>query len=175
MTVIVLNGTSSSGKSSIAAELLSILDDTYYHLPRDAFNAMRARRPVDDEQLESILDKMVRGYHRAVAGMAATGNNVIADHVVRERSWALDLLDVLSGDVVLVGVRCPLPELIRRETERGDREPGIAARQYDRVHRDLPYDLTVDTSVESPRECALRVARFVESAALRRFEARGVE
>jgi chloramphenicol 3-O-phosphotransferase len=31
--------------------------------------------------------------------------------------------------VVLVGVHCPLQELERREQERGDRAPGLAARQ----------------------------------------------
>lgn len=41
--IIFLNGTSSSGKSSIARELLGLLDGVYSHLSVDAFNAMRAQ------------------------------------------------------------------------------------------------------------------------------------
>lgn len=42
--IVFLNGTSSSGKSSIARELLDILDEPAFHLPVDAFHAMRSRR-----------------------------------------------------------------------------------------------------------------------------------
>ncbi|MEJ8652328.1 hypothetical protein WKI65_30630 [Streptomyces sp. MS1.AVA.3] len=42
--IIFLNGTSSSGKSSIARELLLTLDETYFHMPVDAFHAMRSRQ-----------------------------------------------------------------------------------------------------------------------------------
>jgi len=38
-TVILLNGTSSSGKNSTARELLSLLDGSWFHLPVDAFPA----------------------------------------------------------------------------------------------------------------------------------------
>lgn len=43
--VIFLNGTSSSGKSSIATELLRTLEEPCFHMPVDAFHAMRSRTP----------------------------------------------------------------------------------------------------------------------------------
>jgi chloramphenicol 3-O-phosphotransferase len=41
--IIFLNGTSSSGKSSIAEQLLLVLDRPYFHMSVDAVNAMRAK------------------------------------------------------------------------------------------------------------------------------------
>jgi chloramphenicol 3-O phosphotransferase len=127
--IIFLNGTSSSGKSSIAKELLPALDDTYFHMPVDAFHAMRARRDFTPDELQSALRHTWMGFHRAVAGMAASGNNIVVDHVLSEQWRLLDCVALFAPeDVVLVGVRCPLPELERREQERGDRPLGLACR-----------------------------------------------
>lgn len=106
--VIFLNGTSSSGKSSIATELLRILDEPYFHMPVDAFHAMRSPVPIEPGRLDTVLHRTWRGYHRAVAGMAAAGNNVVVDHVL-SAEWRLrDCLSLfVPEDVVLVGVHCP--------------------------------------------------------------------
>lgn len=169
---ISLNGTSSSGKSSIAAELLRILDAPYFHLSVDAFNAMRARRDLAPEQLEIVLERTVLGFHRAVAGMAAAGNDMVVDHVLRERSSLLDCLTLFAPyDVVFVGVRCPLSELERRERARDDRQPGRAAYQFDRVHSHGLYDVECDTSTRTPRDCAAQISSFVrEQPTIRAFE-----
>src|SRR2546425_4801162 len=42
--VVVLNGTSSAGKSGIAAELQRAMEVPYFHLAIDRFHAMRARK-----------------------------------------------------------------------------------------------------------------------------------
>ncbi|MCZ0990997.1 phosphotransferase-like protein [Streptomyces diastatochromogenes] len=161
-TVILLNGTSSSGKSSIAGALLDLLDGTWFHMPVDAFHSMRCDQPIADEDLQAEIDRTAKGFHRAAAGMAAGGNNLVVDHPLSRRWRLLDLLDLLvPEDTVLVGVRCPLPELERRERERGDRELGLAALQFDKVHAHGVHDLDVDTSLLSPEECALRIRDFL--------------
>ncbi|MGW2748281.1 phosphotransferase-like protein [Streptomyces sp. NPDC001450] len=161
-TVILLNGTSSSGKSSIARALLDLLDGTWFHMPVDAFHSMRCDKPIADGDLQAEIDRTAKGFHRAVAGMAAGGNNVVVDHPLSRRWRLLDLLDLLvPEETVLIGVRCPLPELERRERERGDRQPGLAAMQYDQVHSHGVHDLDVDTSLLSPEECALRIRDFL--------------
>ncbi|MEU1460563.1 AAA family ATPase [Streptomyces sp. NPDC005727] len=161
-TVVLLNGTSSSGKSSIARALLEVLDGTWFHMPVDTFHAMRGGRPVAGADLPAEIDRTVKGFHRAVAGMAAGGNNLVVDHPLSRRWRLLDLLGILvPEDTVLVAVRCPLPELERRERARGDRQPGLAALQYEHVHAHGPHDVEVDTSVLSARECALRISDFM--------------
>jgi hypothetical protein len=68
-----------------------------------------------------------------------------------ELDWArmrpADLVELLAPlDVFFVGVHCPLPELERRERQRGDRRPGEARRDFHVVHRFTEYDLTIDAT-----------------------------
>jgi chloramphenicol 3-O phosphotransferase len=71
-------------------------------------------------------------------------------------------LTVLAGlDVLLVGVHCSAAELARRERTRGDREPGQAAYQLERVHAHGLYELECDTTSASPLVCALRIREFL--------------
>ncbi|KAB1140493.1 AAA family ATPase [Streptomyces luteolifulvus] len=160
--VIFLNGTSSSGKSSIAAELLRILDEPYFHMPVDAFHAMRSRAEIPPDRLDTVLHRTWQGYHRAVAGMAAAGNNVVMDHVLSAEWRLTDCLSLfVPQDVVFVGVHCPLEELERRERERGDRPSGLAARQLAQVHARGVYDIECDTGSSTPRACAGRIKDFL--------------
>ncbi|NKE58199.1 AAA family ATPase [Lentzea sp. PSKA42] len=166
--IIFLNGTSSSGKSSIASELLRVLDTPYFHLSVDAIGALRAVErtlELDGPELADVLRRTRAGFHRAVAGMAQAGNDVVVDHVLSE-PWRLqDCLDVWEGlDVVFVGVHCPPDELERREKARGDRVPGQAAAQLPFVHQHGLYDFECDTSTSSPRECALAIRGFLVQA-----------
>lgn len=160
--IVFLNGTSSSGKSSIAKELLAVLEEPFFHMPVDAFHAMRSRKELGPEEIQDMLHRTWRGYHRAVAGMAAAGNNVVVDHIFSE-PWRLrDCLALFPPrDVVLVGVRCPLAELERREQARGDRPWGLAALQFEKVHAHGVYDVECDTSEADPAKCARRIAEFL--------------
>jgi chloramphenicol 3-O phosphotransferase len=161
-TVIFLNGTSSSGKSTIARELLRTLDGPYFHMAVDTFHAMRSTTPVAAQDLPTVLHRTWQGFHRAVAGMAAAGNDIVVDHVLSARWRLLDCLALLEPrDVVFVGVRCPLTELERREKARGDRPGGLAARQLEQVHAHGVYDIECDTSREDPGTCARRIREFL--------------
>ncbi|MFI0787509.1 chloramphenicol phosphotransferase CPT family protein [Streptomyces lydicus] len=161
--IIFLNGTSSSGKSSIARELLDILEDgVFFHLAVDGFNAMRTKRALGAEELDAALRRTRMGFHRSIAAMAEVGNDVVVDHVLSEPWRLLDCLTVLPPeDVLFVGVHCPLDELARREESRGDRPPGLAVQQYDLVHGHGDYDLECDTSTADPRACAQRIKEFL--------------
>lgn len=160
--IIFLNGTSSSGKSSIAKELLQVLDEPSFHMPVDSFHAMRTRREMSPEELPAVLRRTWMGFHRAVAGMAAAGNTLVVDHVLSEEWRLLDCLELFTArNVVLVGVRCSLDELRRRERARGDRPVGLAARQFEHVHAHGLYDIECDTTTDSPLHCARRISAFL--------------
>ncbi|MFH8241269.1 chloramphenicol phosphotransferase CPT family protein [Streptomyces sp. NPDC018321] len=161
--VIFLNGTSSSGKSSIARELLDVLDDgVYFHLAVDSFNSMRTKRALGPEELDAALRRTRQGFHRSIAAMADVGNNIVVDHVLSEPWRLLDCLTVLRPqDVLFVGVRCPLDELVRRELARGDRPTGLAELQYDLVHAHGDYDMECDTGTATPRACAEQIKDFL--------------
>lgn len=172
--IVLLNGASSSGKTSIAEQLLEVLPTPWFHLGVDAVNAMRSRtrtRELDPGRLEATFARTRAGHCRAVAGMAEAGNDVVADTVLWRPGW-LDLwLEVMAGhDVTFVGVRCALPELERREAARGDREPGKAATQHPTVHAPGHYDVEVDTGTNDPRTCALRIRTALEAPGPRAFD-----
>ncbi|MGH3332693.1 MAG: chloramphenicol phosphotransferase CPT family protein [Nocardioidaceae bacterium] len=161
--VIFLNGASSSGKSTIAHELQGGMDGPWFHMAVDSFHRIRSRKDWTDEQFLPIFQRTVRGFHRAVAGLAAAGNDVVVDHILGERWRLTDCLDVLADHhVVFVGVHCPLPELEKRERERRDRQVGRAALQFPLVHAHGLYDVEVDTSRLTAAECAWRIKEHVD-------------
>jgi len=169
--VVLLNGTSSSGKSSIAKELLATLDGAWYHLAIDQFHRIRSRKDWSEDEFLPVFQRTVLGFHRAVAGMAAAGNDVVVDHILGER-WRLDdCLRVLDGlPVLFVGVRCSLPELERRERQRGNRTIGRAAVQFPLVHEHGVYDVEVDSERHSPDECAVLIRDRLEQDPPSAFE-----
>ncbi|WP_264715168.1 phosphotransferase-like protein [Limobrevibacterium gyesilva] len=94
----------------------------------------------------------------AIAAMAAQGNNLVVDEVVIGKDKEREYRALLSRfDFRLVGLFAPLAVLEARERERGDREIGLARWQHDRVHRDMTYDLEIDTTATTPLENAQRI------------------
>jgi chloramphenicol 3-O phosphotransferase len=158
--IILLNGASSSGKSSIGRALQALLPDPWFFVSADDVNAMRSTvhtRVLDDAEIAEMLTRTRLGYHRAVAALASTGNDVIMDYPLSER-WRLDdLVAVLHGyDVTLVEVRCSPDELDRRERLRGDRPVGLARSQTGVYGHGEP-DLAVDTTATGPEACAREI------------------
>lgn len=158
--IILLNGASSSGKSSIGRALLPLLPDPWFFVPVDAINAMRSTvhsRVLGDSEITEMLTRTRLGYHRAVAAMASAGNDVIMDYPLSEQWRVADLLETLAGyDVTLVEVRCSPDELERRERQRGDRPIGLALSQR-LVYAHGEFDIVVDTTDTGPSECAKQI------------------
>ncbi len=154
--IVLLNGPSSSGKTSIGLAMLPLLADPWFFVPVDSINSLRStvhRHQLDDEGVREALRRTRLGYHRVVAGLASVGNHVIMDYPLTEPWRLTDLLEVLDGyDVTLVDVTCSPEELARREESRGDRPLGLATSQHVYDHRDR--DLTVDSTSFSVEECA---------------------
>lgn len=105
-----------------------------------------------------LCQALFAGFHRALASLAAAGNNLIVDDVLIERRWLRDALEALAPyEVCFVGVRCPVDIAQARERARGDRIVGTARGQYDWVHAHGVYDVEVDTSVLPPEACAAQI------------------
>ncbi len=180
--IILLNGASSSGKTSIVHALQSSLDEPYLEAGIDKFLFMLPHAYLMTPHLwhqvigyergasGELLPKagphghrLMQGMHRAIAALANTGNNVVADHVLLDSLWLSDCLDAFEGlEVLFVGVMCPIEVLEAREKERRDRTLGQARGQAEIIHRKCIYDLEVDTSQLSTDACAQQIkARLV--------------
>jgi len=165
--ILLLNGASSSGKTSLCKELQAVLDAPYIHLEEDRFvYGTYHGRYLQPGIVEQTFARTMVGYYRSLAAFVSAGHNVLAD----TGFYSKDLRDVCIAELApltvwLIGVRCSLPELERRELARGDRQAGLAREQYETIHADALYDIEVDTSVLSLNECALQIKALVESGA----------
>jgi chloramphenicol 3-O phosphotransferase len=170
--IILLNGVGSVGKSSIAKALQTITREPFLHVAMDVFLEMlpealwghpdgivfetlqEGGRPSVVIRSGPTAERLLRGMRQAVAAMARQGNNLIVDDVLLDGDNA-DYEAALAGlDVVRVGVFAPLEILEAREAGRDDRMIGLARWQFDRVHKDMTYDLEVDTSHATAKQCA---------------------
>ena len=147
--IIILNGTSSAGKSMLAAELRRILSEPFCYYASDqlADAGFRAiKHEVRDVGSPSERDKFFEGFHRSIVGFAEAGNDLIIEHIVEEASWWAQLQSLLTHiDTFWVGVHAPITEIERRERERGDRTIGEAAYHL-KTHQYCRYDIEVNTS-----------------------------
>ena len=160
--IIFLNGTSSSGKTTLAKALQDVLDQPYFHLASDQLveaGALPGRREEGGEfAWAAVRPRFFAGFHRSLAAYAGAGNNLVVDHVMEQAAWLRECVELLAPfEVFFVGVHCPLDELKRRERMRGDRRIGEASEHFRVVHTFSPYDFEVDTSTHTPRENALRI------------------
>lgn len=127
----------------------------------DQFHRIRGRHEWTEREFLGVFQRTALGFHRAIAGMASAGN-IVVDHVLGERWRLLDVIDVLQeSEVFFIGVQCALPELGRRERERGNRTVGRAAVQAPLAHKHGIYDLAVDTGTWSAATCAQQIHEHV--------------
>jgi chloramphenicol 3-O phosphotransferase len=149
--IILLNGASSAGKSTLARGLQAALPEPFWHYSIDhliAANILPHERVKQgDFTWRDLRPSFFDGFHRSIPAFAEAGNNLIVEHIVETREWMDRLLHLLGPlDVFFVGVHCPLPELERRERERGDRPIGDARIDFEITHTFGIYDFEVNST-----------------------------
>lgn len=154
--IILLNGASSSGKTTIGKLLQENLSDPeWLFLSLDDFLAKLPKHAFSSEVKfsENIL-KAIPAFHKSIAAIATSGVPLILDHVFQEHGWFDDFASSIAGiSVLAVKVSCPFDVLKSREKSRGDRQIGLAEMQFAKVHQGVGYDIEVDTSRMNPTEC----------------------
>lgn len=145
-TILVLNGTSSSGKTTLAKAmqqqfdspyLLSGIDKYVFMLPGKYLNqplwsSIFRYRYAEDGTIESIEtgvlgNQLISAMHHSVKAIADSGFNVIIDHVLLEKSWLHEMISLFTKhEVWLIGVKCPIEIVEQREIDRKDRTLGQA-------------------------------------------------
>jgi chloramphenicol 3-O phosphotransferase len=144
---ILLNGTSSSGKTTLATAFQRAMGEPVLYVSNDKFIFMASDEVLKDNQVRpKVLMPLLSAFHRSLPLIAGCGFSIIIDHVIERYDWMQEIADALEGyEVFFVKVDCPLEELERREIARGDRQIGFAKMQHSLVHRYGDYDEEVNT------------------------------
>ena len=187
-TLIILNGGSSAGKTTLAKALQDALDECYLLLGIDVFWMALPPRQLDLARVEPkyyswdvtvedgleyfkvtpgpILDDLMHGRYLAMREFLDLGFNVVADDVIWKREWLLDALRIFEDyRVYFVGVFVSDEEGARRETARGDRHAGWDRGSARYAHHDATYDLSIDTTDHDPNQCAAEIKRALADGA----------
>jgi chloramphenicol 3-O phosphotransferase len=168
--LIVLNGGSSAGKSSIAMAFQELVPECWMHLGIDMFWYAIPQSQIDLEQVRPeyytwdvtvdadgveslsvtpgpLLEKAMHARYLAMKAFLDEGLNVIADDLIWTRDWLVDLLRIFDGyEVWLVGLHVSDEEGARREDGRDHRIAGASRGSARAAHADLEYDFELDTT-----------------------------
>ncbi|TAG03666.1 MAG: chloramphenicol phosphotransferase [Betaproteobacteria bacterium] len=167
-TLVVLNGTSSSGKTSLAVELQRVAPELQLlHLQLDVFRAMEPPGCWSADyrnQAPLRLEALCRAMNKAASEFARCGQNVLVDHVLSPAACRYMLEDLDRYRVLLVKVECGIEEAERREALRKDRKSGLARSQLASVHAACSYDFEVDTTSRSASELGPLLADWLRGS-----------
>jgi len=150
--VILLNGASSSGKSTVANAVRHLIGHDCAVLSIDYLHhSVRPSHPASWKLYFSLTTILAQ----TAAAHAYQGFDVVVDTVLeREECFDAFVSAVSPIAIFMVRVDCPVDVLIKRELERANRRHGLAADHAGRVHKGYKYDASVDTSVMTPEHCA---------------------
>jgi chloramphenicol 3-O phosphotransferase len=168
--LIVLNGGSSSGKTSLAQAFQELVPECWMHLGIDLFWYAIPQSQLDMQRVRPeyhtwdvvveadgrewfsltpgpLLEKAMHARYLATRVYLDEGINVIADDLIWTRDWLVDFLRIFEGyEVWLVGVHVADEEGARREAERGNRLAGVNRGSARAAHADTEYDFEIDTT-----------------------------
>ena len=192
--VILLNGCSSAGKTTLALALQNLLREPYQHVALDHYRDGMPSRvrglnspegdpgatglnvvpgKLNDEWVTHIRfgeygERVLSGMRRSIATLAELGCNVVVDDLLFKREYLEDYARVLDPrQTWFVGVKCSRDVVNQREALRPGRFPGTALSHFDQVHaHGADYDVEVDTSAAQPRDIAQQIIQRMQTPPL---------
>lgn len=163
--VLFLHGASSSGKSTLIAQIRAQSPVPLIHLSIDHLRDSGAL-DVDSYAAKGVRWRDHRaaffdGFHRAVGAFAEAGNDLIVEHILDTDGWHAHLQHILRDHAVFfVALHTPLSVLQTREAARGDRPKGSAAQDFATIHNGFTYDLTLSGTDDAGQNAQLLLARW---------------
>lgn len=188
--IIILNGPSSAGKSSIQQEFQQLmLPELWLKIGIDSFfdgvmpeinttnmhfwqskNPIRWVEEIHDQAGNRIItlmvgpegEKVAYAMNSAIAEYAKNGCNAIVDYIAYNQEWLTDLQSKLKDiQTYYVAVQIPLEVLEQREEARGTSPSGHARSHYHSVYSNIHYDLTVNSATHGAKEIAQQIKNLV--------------
>lgn len=130
----------------------------FYVVANDLFEQMVGDGYLRRDYWKYLSEVIIMMYHTAKL-YSDMGKNVLIDGILVEREEIKphyhQLLEILRDNPLdVVEVYCP-PDICRqRNLRRQDRRETQSDEQAERMAKDIRYSLRVDTSIQSPAECA---------------------
>ncbi len=142
--VVLLNGPSSAGKSTLSKALQERLGGAGFDavvVSIDDYMTTDPTETIYEDDIYEIMPAMCRD----IEAFARQGKTVIVDHAITsERVYDAFVGAVKGQRVLTVKVTCDLAVLERRERERGDRCLGSAQASLRYLWPKEGYDLCID-------------------------------
>jgi chloramphenicol 3-O phosphotransferase len=187
--IIFLNGTSSSGKTSVARALQDLYTTPLMLIGFDTFIAMLPKRfigtgeeaklghffeeetdksghPVYEMRIGEYAKRLYLAAAPCVKVVADEGNDIIVDEILYD-DWVVEAyLKHLKGyQVHTVAIKCPLEVIEEREKLRVNRKRNHARAQFGVVHEHrIQYDMEFDTSQQSSSEIAEQILAKIKAS-----------
>lgn len=92
---------------------------------------------------------------------ANSGKNLIIDQVLSNDELQVIKEGCSECNIVKIGIKPPLEEVIRREKQRGNRQEGLAASLYNNFYKSKPFDLLIDSSSTSAKDTAEAIVSII--------------
>jgi chloramphenicol 3-O phosphotransferase len=184
--IVILNGPPRSGKSSIAAAIQEVFAGRWINLGVDVARAMTppalqpgvGLRPGEaDHPVAAEVPLLYAALWESVAVHARLGLNVVVDVGLYDLAIAADAARRLDGiPVLFVGVRCDVATIMQRRRSAGTDEyatfatddpvPEPVLRWQQAVHTHWTYDVNVDSSAQTPEQCAAVIRKRLDDGQL---------
>ncbi len=192
--IILLNGTSSAGKSTTAQAVQAIMDEPYLHTGVDHYqlafpsNLVNIDGQEENEavgwevvygptHLQSIRigpvgKQLITGMYHMIAALSDNGIHVVVDDVIWNQ-WILETaVSILHNHPLhFIALDLSLATSKQREQQRGNRGPGNAQFFYTRVYglNDI-YDARINVENNDPDACAGLIKTAVTSTTPTAFQ-----
>lgn len=189
--VIVFDGASSAGKSSVIRQLMPMLDSSYQYIAVDDFVTQvfieQQKLKLPEKEFLDRVNQQSDLMYKKIKTLVAVGKNVILDTVLSglegEKSVREQLEKLKGLPVTMVLVHCPLPVLVERIKQRNEkaarenkpqdeRSIGTALNQFGHIYRPKASDTeaSLGTVLCKDVEYACEVAKKEWGKSVEQFE-----
>lgn len=155
--IIILNGVSSSGKTTLAKTIQDHSPIPLYRLDIDDFILMSPEKFNDYENgVFSVQYAFASKFFNVVKLYSDLGFDLVVPYMFFKNSETLQAFKVLLKDypVFVANIFCPVEELEKREAKRGNRKIGSAKEQLALLETDFKNSLTIDNFKNTNDLCA---------------------
>ncbi|KAB8133640.1 AAA family ATPase [Gracilibacillus oryzae] len=163
--IVFLNGLTSSGKTSIVDAIQLHSDEFFYVVANDLFEEMIGDHYLREDYWKYLSEAIILMYHTAKL-FSDHGKNVLIDGIIVERPELEPhyekVKDIFAGyPLHIVEVFCPLDICRERNIKRGNRAEDQSEWQDKIMAKDISYNFTVNTHLNSPEECAELILNYL--------------